>query len=121
MTFLAVTCFLMQQPPPPHTHTPFRQLTTLKELAPPEITDPIEGRIKQDAEDILSVVQSLRMIRSVPAVTMEVVTGFGEIWSAQTLYAYLQVREGVVWCGVCEGRSDGGGTLGGCLGRGGGG
>jgi len=65
------------------------QIIVLKELAPPSITDPIEESFRQDGEDILSVVQSLRMIQTVPAVTMEVVTGFGEIWSAQTLNAYL--------------------------------
>jgi hypothetical protein len=41
-------------------------------LAPPKITDPIEVRFRQDAKDILSVVQSLKMIQTVPAVTMEV-------------------------------------------------
>lgn len=69
------------------------QISVLKELAPPEITDPIEVRFRSDAKDILSIVQSLRMINTVPAVTMEVVTGFGEIWSAQTLNAYLQTKE----------------------------
>lgn len=69
-----------------------RQVSTLKELAPPEITDPIEARIRADGEDILSVVQSLRMLRTVPGVSIEVVTGFGEIWSAQTLYAYLAAK-----------------------------
>jgi len=64
----------------------------LKELAPPHVTDPIEARFRSDAKDILSVVQSLRMINTVPAVTMEVVTGYGEIWSAQTLHAYLQTQ-----------------------------
>jgi aspartokinase/homoserine dehydrogenase 1 len=68
------------------------QITLLKELAPPEITDPIEVRCRNDAKDILSVVQSLRMIQTVPSVTMEVVTGFGEIWSAQTLNAYLMTK-----------------------------
>jgi len=68
------------------------QLAILREMAPPAITEPIEARLRQDAEDILSVVQSLRMIRSVPPSVMEVVTGFGEIWSAQTLYAYLKHR-----------------------------
>ena len=68
------------------------QLSILKDLAPPEITDEIEARMRGDAADILSVVQSLRMIRSVPPSVMEVVTGFGEIWSAQTLYAYLKHR-----------------------------
>ena len=56
----------------------------LRELAPPEITKPIEDRFRADGKDILSVVQSLRMINTVPPVTMEVVTGYGEIWSAQT-------------------------------------
>ena len=66
------------------------QLDILRQLAPPAITDEIEERMRKDAKDILSVVQSLRMIRSVPPSVMEVVTGFGEIWSAQTLYAYLK-------------------------------
>ncbi|KAL7550821.1 hypothetical protein ACHAWF_014031, partial [Thalassiosira exigua] len=65
------------------------QASILRELAPPAIADPIEERMRADARDVLSVVQSLRMIRSVPPSVMEVVTGFGEIWSAQTLYAYL--------------------------------
>jgi len=66
------------------------QLAILNEVAPAEITAEIEERMRKDAKDILSVVQSLRMIRSVPPSVMEVVTGFGEIWSAQTLYAYLK-------------------------------
>jgi aspartokinase/homoserine dehydrogenase 1 len=72
------------------------QITLLKELAGPSITDSIEARFRQDGKDILSVVQSLRMLNTVPDVTMEVVSGFGEIWSAQTLFAYLQTQQGVV-------------------------
>jgi bifunctional aspartokinase / homoserine dehydrogenase 1 len=68
------------------------QIAILQQLVPNrhEITEPIIQNFRQDEKDILSVVQSLRMIRTVPAVTMEVVTGFGEIWSAQTLHAYMQ-------------------------------
>mmetsp|Transcript_18965 Transcript_18965/g.28111 ORF Transcript_18965/g.28111 Transcript_18965/m.28111 type:complete len:948 (+) Transcript_18965:74-2917(+) len=69
------------------------QISLLNELAPSDVTAPIEIRLRQDAKDILSIVQSLKMIRTVPDVTMEVVTGFGEIWSAQTLYAYLQTQD----------------------------
>jgi len=69
-----------------------RAVSVLRELAPPEITEPIEARFRNDARDILSLVQSLRMINTVPPVTMEVVSGFGEIWSAQTLWAYLQTK-----------------------------
>lgn len=54
------------------------------------ITGPIVQRMRSDAQDILSIVQSLRLLHTVPAVTMEVVTGYGEIWSALTLNAYLQ-------------------------------
>ena len=71
------------------------QIGLLKELAPPAITDKIEANIRNDANDILLLVQSLRMINTVPSVTMEVVSGYGEIWSAQTLNAYLQTKEGV--------------------------
>jgi len=66
------------------------QIDILKQLAPPSITTEIEDALRNDARDILSVVRSLRMIRSVPPSVMEVVTGFGEIWSARTLYAYLK-------------------------------
>lgn len=78
------------------------QIQVLKQLAPPEITEPIEESILQDARDILSVVQSLRLLQSVPAVTMEVVTGFGEIWSAQTLTAYLQTKTECQWIDARE-------------------
>ena len=71
------------------------QIELLQELAPTEITAKIEANIRNDANDILLLVQSLRMINTVPAVTMEVVSGYGEIWSAQTLNAYLQTKEGV--------------------------
>jgi hypothetical protein len=42
------------------------QITLLKELAGPSITDSIEARFRQDGKDILSVVQSLRMLNTVP-------------------------------------------------------
>jgi aspartokinase/homoserine dehydrogenase 1 len=69
------------------------QIDIVKGLAPESITKQIEANIRQDAEHILLLVQSLRMINTVPAVTMEVVTGYGEIWSAQTLNAYLQAQQ----------------------------
>jgi len=68
------------------------QIGILKELAPPSVTDSIEANIRADANDILLLVQSLRMINTVPSVTMEMVSGYGEIWSAQTLNAYLQTK-----------------------------
>lgn len=69
------------------------QIALLSELAPPEITARIAANIRNDANDILLLVQSLRMIKTVPPVTIEVVSGYGEIWSAQTLNAYLQTKD----------------------------
>ena len=67
------------------------QISILRDLSPDDdARDAIESNMRNDARDILSVVRSLRMIRSVPPSVMEVVTGYGEIWSAQTLYAYLR-------------------------------
>ena len=36
------------------------------------------------------VVRAVSLIKTVPATTMELVTGYGEVWSAQTMHAYLQ-------------------------------
>lgn len=71
------------------------QIAVLRELVGSDesITAPIEETFRNDANDILSVVQSLRLLQTVPSVTMEVVTGFGEIWSAATLAAYLETRD----------------------------
>ena len=52
------------------------QVSILRDLAPPDaVRDSIEAGMREDARDILSVVRSLRMIRSVPPSVMEVVTG----------------------------------------------
>jgi len=69
------------------------QVSVVRALAPAAIAAPIEAEIRSDAADVLAVVKSLRLIKTVPAVTMEVVTGFGEIWSARTLHAYLQTMD----------------------------
>jgi aspartokinase/homoserine dehydrogenase 1 len=45
------------------------QIEVLQELAPPDITDPIAQSFRNDAKDILSVVQSLRMLHTVPSVS----------------------------------------------------
>lgn len=56
-----------------------KQINTLKELAGPEIVGPIERNIRKDAEDIMGVLQALKLLRTIPAVTLELITGFGEV------------------------------------------
>lgn len=43
-------------------------------------------------EQVKNVLAALKLIRSVPAVVMELVTGLGEVWSAQTLLCYLKTK-----------------------------
>jgi len=69
-----------------------KQIATIRELAPPEIAAPFETNIKEDAIKVKGVIAALKLIRSVPDVVMELVTGLGEVWSAQTLLAYLKTK-----------------------------
>ena len=62
-----------------------KQINTLKELAGPEIVGPIERNIRKDAEDIMGVLQALKLLRTIPAVTLELITGFGEVQSCSPL------------------------------------
>merc|ERR1719324_251773 len=49
----------------------------------------------KDEEDILNVVRAVGLLKAIPPSTMELVTGYGEVWSAMTMYAYLDSK------GVC--------------------
>ena len=69
-----------------------KQISTLKGLAGSEIVAPVEANIRKDADNIMGVLQALKLLRTVPAVTLELITGFGEVWSAQTLNAYLKAK-----------------------------
>ena len=59
---------------------------------PAELTNPIKEKFQAKAKDILSVVRSLHMIRTVLAITMELVSGYDEIGLAQTLHYYFQTK-----------------------------
>jgi len=70
-----------------------KQIATIRELAPPEVAAPFEKNISEDAVKVKGVIAALKLIRSVPDVVMELVTGLGEVWSAQTLLAYLRTKD----------------------------
>merc|ERR1719343_1832256 len=69
-----------------------RQISTIRELVPdrPELTDPVIANIKKDQETVRAVLTAVHLTRGVPPQSMEVVAGLGEVWSAQTLAAYLK-------------------------------
>ena len=43
-----------------------------------------------DVEDIINVVRAVSLLKTIPPSTMELVTGYGEVWSAMTMHAYLE-------------------------------
>lgn len=66
------------------------QIAVIREIASEEIAADVEESIRADENDILMVIRSVSLIRTIPATTMELVTGYGEIWSAMTMHAYLK-------------------------------
>lgn len=68
------------------------QIDVVRELANKEVADSIAALIMNDAEGILNVVRAVGLLRTVPGSTMELVTGYGEVWSAMTMYAYLESK-----------------------------
>ena len=66
------------------------QVEVVRTLAGAEIAARVEKQIRQDEEDIVNVVRAVRMLRTIPPSTMELVTGYGEVWSAMTMHSYLE-------------------------------
>lgn len=66
------------------------QVAVVKELAGAEIASEVEARMRSDETDILNVVRAVGLLRAIPPSTMELVTGYGEVWSAMTMHAYLR-------------------------------
>ncbi|CAJ1427382.1 unnamed protein product [Effrenium voratum] len=71
--------------------TAARQKSILMELIPdrPDLTDPVIANIDQDQDAVKAMVMAASKMRGVPPQMMELVAGLGEVWSAQTLSAYL--------------------------------
>ena len=51
---------------------------------------PVLQAIERDLEDIVEVLRGLRVTRQATAPLVELVSGFGELWSAQAMCLYLQ-------------------------------
>merc|ERR1711871_444472 len=67
-----------------------RQVSTVKELAKPEDAAIVEASVKSDAQNVKNVLGALPFLRTIPGSTLETVSGLGEVWSAQTMSAYLK-------------------------------
>eukprot|EP00004_Rigifila_ramosa_P024338 TRINITY_DN7024_c0_g1_i1.p1 TRINITY_DN7024_c0_g1~~TRINITY_DN7024_c0_g1_i1.p1 ORF type:complete len:378 (-),score=76.34 TRINITY_DN7024_c0_g1_i1:35-1168(-) len=66
---------------------------TFKEPAPPAL----ESVIAAGAEEIRALLRAIMLGRNCPESLVELVSGYGELWSAQILHAYLQrLHQGVL-------------------------
>jgi len=68
-----------------------RQINITLELVKdkPKYTDPVVANIKKDAAGVSAMLEAVKLMGGVPPQMLELVAGLGEVWSAQTLAAYL--------------------------------
>jgi aspartokinase/homoserine dehydrogenase 1 len=66
------------------------QLEIVRQIGSPERAEQVAERLEADTEDIINVVRAVSLLKTVPPSTMELVTGYGEVWSAMTMHAYLE-------------------------------
>ncbi len=66
-----------------------RHIETARELLPAETFGPLAAVFEADARDIADVLRAVWLGRSYAEQTLELVAGYGELWSAQMLNAYL--------------------------------
>eukprot|EP00967_Tisochrysis_lutea_P038772 scaffold46438_cov29-Tisochrysis_lutea.AAC.2 len=65
------------------------QIEVAKAIASSEAAAEVARLIKADVRSISSALQAFALLKSVPAAALEVVSGYGEVWSAITMESYL--------------------------------
>jgi len=69
------------------------QVEAVRVLAGDDIAAEVGAKMQEDAESLIGVMRAVSLLRTIPPSTMEVVTGFGEVWSAMTMQAYLRTQD----------------------------
>jgi aspartokinase/homoserine dehydrogenase 1 len=67
-----------------------RYVGTASELLPPAAVEPLCAQFEKDLDDIENVLKALALVRSASHRSRDLISGFGEIWSARLLAAVLQ-------------------------------
>jgi len=67
-----------------------RHRETIVELVPPETADELLERFDRDFTDVADVLHATWLLRSYSPRAMDLITGYGEVWSAQMLAAHLR-------------------------------
>eukprot|EP00928_Gymnodinium_smaydae_P037675 TRINITY_DN26112_c0_g3_i1.p1 TRINITY_DN26112_c0_g3~~TRINITY_DN26112_c0_g3_i1.p1 ORF type:complete len:939 (-),score=120.57 TRINITY_DN26112_c0_g3_i1:102-2918(-) len=81
-----------------------RQTDIVLSLVPnrADLTDPLIANIEKDKAGVMSMLLAASLMNGVPPQMMEMVAGLGEVWSAQTLAAYMKSTG--VECGWIDAR-----------------
>jgi len=77
-----------------------RYSTTAKDLLSGDGLARLLEQWGQDAKDIEDILQAIAVVKSAPQRTRDIVAGYGEIWSARLLAAYLQQKLGAERAGT---------------------
>ena len=77
-----------------------RYSTTAKDLLSGEGLVRLLEQWDQDAKDIEDILQAVAVVKSAPQRTQDIVAGYGEIWSARLLAAYLAHKLGAERAGT---------------------
>lgn len=80
-----------------------RHVDTARELLPEHEAARLEAVIRADGRDLADVLRAVWLGRSAPELTEELVSGYGELWSAQLLHAHLATEgASVAWLDARE-------------------
>ena len=63
------------------------QVAVAREISSPDAAAAVERAINADVRSISATLQAFAMLKSVPTQALEVVSGYGEVWSALTMEA----------------------------------
>ena len=72
------------------------QFETIDDLLPESAAGVLKSRLKDDFRDIEDVLRALWLLGSAPKTALELISGYGELWSAQLLAAAIGVQGGSV-------------------------
>ncbi len=75
-----------------------RHIAAARDLLPPEEATRLEAVFRSDGRDLADVLRAVWLAHSCPEATVELLAGYGELWSAQLLHAHLRAEgEAASW------------------------
>ncbi|MEX1181856.1 MAG: bifunctional aspartate kinase/homoserine dehydrogenase I [Gemmatimonadota bacterium] len=75
-----------------------RTIAAIDELVPGAAGEALRATVRQDVEDIADILHAATLLRSYSADTLDLVSGYGELWSARIMTAHLHATgEAAEW------------------------